>query len=105
MSDATIDCARCGRTTPPLPRPPVPGEAGRDIAARICPECWGEWSKMEVMVINELRLNFMDPSAQEVLEREMKKFLFLAETPHLPDHPDQQDQQGQQDQQDRPGDA
>ena len=30
---------------------------------------------MEVMVINELRLNFMDPAAQDVLHRRMREFL------------------------------
>jgi Fe-S cluster biosynthesis and repair protein YggX len=31
---------------------------------------------MEVMVINELRLNFMDPGAQETLNKHMREFLF-----------------------------
>jgi Fe-S cluster biosynthesis and repair protein YggX len=31
---------------------------------------------MEVMVINELRLNFMDPASQETLNRHMREFLF-----------------------------
>jgi Fe-S cluster biosynthesis and repair protein YggX len=90
-SENTLDCARCGRTAPALPKAPLPGEAGREVQERICGDCWDEWSKMEVMVINELRLNFMDPKAQDILTGEMKKFLFLAETPVLPDHPDQQD--------------
>ena len=29
------------------------------------------------MVINELRLNFMDPGAQQVLEKHMREFLSL----------------------------
>lgn len=29
------------------------------------------------MVINELRLNFMDPKSLEVLERHMREFLLL----------------------------
>ena len=32
---------------------------------------------MEVIVINELRLNFMDPAAQDILHRRMKEFLEL----------------------------
>ena len=31
---------------------------------------------MEVRVINELRLNFMDPEAQETLDRQLRAFLF-----------------------------
>ena len=50
---------------------------GQEIARRVCPECWAEWRNAEVMVINELKLNFMEPSAQEVLLAHMKQFLAL----------------------------
>jgi Fe-S cluster biosynthesis and repair protein YggX len=33
------------------------------------------------MVINELRLNFMDPAAQDVLNRQMREFLLLDPQP------------------------
>jgi Fe-S cluster biosynthesis and repair protein YggX len=71
-------CLRCGRAgAPRLARPPLPGAAGREVQARICADCWGEWGHAEVMVINELRLNFMDPASQEVLNRQMREFLHL----------------------------
>jgi Fe-S cluster biosynthesis and repair protein YggX len=38
---------------------------------------------MEVMVINELRLNFMDPGAQEVLSKHMREFLFSPPKPSV----------------------
>jgi Fe-S cluster biosynthesis and repair protein YggX len=75
--DATVHCARCGRTdAPALARQPLPGKRGAEIRERICADCWGEWLKMEVMVINELRLNFMDAAAQETLSKHMQDFLF-----------------------------
>jgi Fe-S cluster biosynthesis and repair protein YggX len=74
---ATVECARCGRSeAPALSRQPLPGKLGAEIQQRVCADCWGEWQKMEVMVINELRLNFMDPAAQETLNRQMREFLF-----------------------------
>jgi Fe-S cluster biosynthesis and repair protein YggX len=74
---ATVHCARCGRPeAPALPRQPLPGKLGAEVRERICLDCWNEWQKMEVMVINELRLNFMDPVAQETLTRQMREFLF-----------------------------
>lgn len=77
---ATVSCVRCGRDdAPALEAPPLPGAIGREVLASACRECWGEWEKAEVMVINELRLNFMDPRAQEILERHMREFLFLDE--------------------------
>ena len=59
---ATVHCVRCGRPeAPALPRQPYPGKLGAEIREKICADCWAEWQKMEVMVINELRLNFMEP--------------------------------------------
>jgi Fe-S cluster biosynthesis and repair protein YggX len=79
LSD-TVRCSRCGRDAAALARPPFPGRLGADIAARVCVDCWSEWQKMEVMVINELRLNFMDPEAQETLAQHMKNFLQLGDS-------------------------
>jgi Fe-S cluster biosynthesis and repair protein YggX len=74
---ATLQCVRCGRPeAPALARRPLPGAVGQEIQEKICADCWAEWQKMEVMVINELRLNFMDPGSQEILSRHMRDFLF-----------------------------
>jgi Fe-S cluster biosynthesis and repair protein YggX len=76
----TVHCARCGRPdAPALARRPLPGSQGDEIRQRICADCWNDWLRMEVMVINELRLNFMDPAAQETLSQHMWQFLFPAE--------------------------
>jgi Fe-S cluster biosynthesis and repair protein YggX len=85
---ATVHCARCGRPeAPALTRQPYPGKLGTEIREKICADCWGEWQKMEVMVINELRLNFMEPAAQETLSRHMKDFLFSG-GPEIGKNPD-----------------
>lgn len=74
---ATLACVHCGRPeASALPRPPIPGKLGQEIREKVCAACWNEWQRMEVMVINELRLNFMDPAAQETLNRHMREFLF-----------------------------
>jgi len=73
----TVTCKRCGQTKPALARAPMPGPLGETIHQSICADCWHEWEAAEVMVINELRLNFMDPAAQQVLERHMREFLTL----------------------------
>lgn len=73
----TVPCSRCGRTAPGLAKPPLPGALGREIGDKICADCWAEWQGMEVMVINELRLDFMDPGAQKVLEEHMRQFFGL----------------------------
>lgn len=76
----TITCARCGEVKPPLPKRVYPGSLGDAIQRSICSDCWQEWQHMEVMVINELRLNFMDPKAQDILVEQMREFLCLTET-------------------------
>ena len=79
---ATLACVHCGRPeAPALPRPPIPGKLGQEIREKVCADCWAEWQKMEVMVINELRLNFMDPASQEILEKHMREFLMLDPQP------------------------
>ena len=77
MSAALLTCARCGRAETPLARPPLGGRLGLEIQARVGADCWAEWQRVEVMVINELHLNFMDPAAQEILAAEMRRFLGL----------------------------
>jgi Fe-S cluster biosynthesis and repair protein YggX len=74
---ATIVCTRCRREVEPMAQPPMPGKVGREVQERVCADCWGEWQAMEVMVINELRLNFMDPTAQATLDQHMRQFLAL----------------------------
>ena len=79
MSDAapTALCVRCGERPAGLPRAPFGGALGQEIARRVCSACWAEWQGAEVMVINELKLNFMEPSAQEILAAHMKQFFHL----------------------------
>jgi Fe-S cluster biosynthesis and repair protein YggX len=47
----------------------------------VCASCWSEWERREVIVINELRLNFMDPEAQDILAAQMRDFLALDSGP------------------------
>jgi len=80
MADATgtLACVRCGRPdAPALRKAPLPGANGAELVAKVCADCWADWLKAEVMVINELRLNFMEPSAQEILNQQMRQFLQL----------------------------
>jgi Fe-S cluster biosynthesis and repair protein YggX len=74
-------CSRCGKSEPRLAELPFPGDQGTEIAARCCAGCWAEWLRAEVMVINELKLNFMDPAAQVALTSQMRTFLLLDEAP------------------------
>ncbi|HEY7529453.1 MAG TPA: Fe(2+)-trafficking protein [Gemmatimonadota bacterium] len=72
-----MTCARCGRTAEALPFPPYPDELGALIQRRICPACWSECLRRQTMVINEYRLDLLDPQAQEILTQDAIEFLGL----------------------------
>lgn len=74
---AQVTCTRCGRTAEGLPFPPYPDELGSRIQSRVCAACWREYMSRQLMVINEYRLDLMDPRAQEILTRDMIEFLNL----------------------------
>lgn len=76
---AEVECQRCGRTNAGLERPPYPDALGREIAEKICADCWEECKRIQVMVINENRLDLSDPRAQEILERATRDFLGLGQ--------------------------
>lgn len=79
-----VTCVRCHRTAPPIAGSSYPGKLGEELARKICADCWAEWQQAEVMVINELRLNFMDPRSQDVLVKHMREFLCLDAKPGDP---------------------
>ena len=73
----TLRCVRCGREAEGVVDPPVAGAVGEELETKIFRDCWAEWERAEIMVINELRLNFMDPRSQEILLQHMREFLAL----------------------------
>lgn len=72
-----VFCKRARKWAPPAQNVPWGGKLGEEIRANVCEETWNEWLNMEVMVINELRLNFMDPKSQDILIGHMREFLCL----------------------------
>lgn len=72
-----VSCVRCGQTAEAATGVAYGGKLGEEIRSKVCQSCWDEWEQAEVMVINELRLNFMDPEAQNVLIGHLREFLCL----------------------------
>jgi Fe-S cluster biosynthesis and repair protein YggX len=75
--DDWVFCRRLHRWGPAAQRVMWGGKLGAEIKANVSQEAWLEWQKMEVMVINELRLNFMDPKSQDILAQHLRQFLGL----------------------------
>lgn len=75
--ESLVFCKRCREWKQPVASVPWGGQLGEEIRTHVCEDTWREWMNMEVMVINELRLNFMDPKSQDVLIGHMREFLCL----------------------------
>ncbi|WP_194757200.1 oxidative damage protection protein [Aliidiomarina indica] len=72
----TVFCQRLQKEAEGLDFQLYPGELGQRIYQNISKEAWAEWQKKQTMLINEKRLNLMDPEARALIEKEMVAFLF-----------------------------
>jgi len=72
-----VTCSRCGQLGEPPPphRVPFPAPVKEKVLASICSNCWKEWEGMEVKVINEYRLSFMEPEHRAMLQKVCLEFL------------------------------
>ena len=73
---ADVKCSRCGQLKPGFERPPFPGTIGVRILGGICQDCWNQWTRQQMMLINHYGLNLMDPQARSFLTKNMEAFLF-----------------------------
>ena len=78
MTDRIIYCQKLGKEAKGLDYPPYPGDLGQRIYNEISEMAWQAWLSHQTMLINEYRLNVLEPKTRQFLEEEMKKFLFGA---------------------------
>ncbi|MCC5880077.1 MAG: oxidative damage protection protein [Idiomarina sp.] len=72
----TVFCQRLQQEAEGLDFQLYPGELGERIYQNISKQAWADWQKKQTMLINEKRLNMMDPDARAFLEKEMEAYLF-----------------------------
>ena len=72
----TVNCIKLGREAEGLDFPTYPGDLGKRIYASVSKEAWQMWMQHQTMLMNEYRLNPLDPKARKFIEGEMEKFLF-----------------------------
>ncbi|HET8898889.1 MAG TPA: oxidative damage protection protein [Rhodanobacteraceae bacterium] len=72
----TVYCVKLQREAEGLAYAPWPGELGKRIYAEISKQAWSEWLSHQTMLINENRINPLDPAARLFLAGELEKFLF-----------------------------
>ena len=71
-----VQCVKLGKEAEGLDMAPYPGELGQRIFENISKEAWQLWMGQQTILINENRLNVIDPEHRAFIEGEMKKFLF-----------------------------
>ncbi len=71
-----IFCAKLKAESEAMNAQPFPGPLGEKIFNQISKEGWKLWLAHQTMLINEYRLNLMDPKSREFLKEEMQKFFF-----------------------------
>jgi Fe-S cluster biosynthesis and repair protein YggX len=73
-----VKCVKLGREAEGLDFPTYPGELGKRIFENVSKEAWKMWIGQQTMLMNEYRLNPLDPKARKLIEQEMEKFFFGA---------------------------
>src|SRR5579872_4831094 len=71
-----VQCAKFGRKMEGLDRVPWKGEIGQRIYDNISKEAWKLWIEHSKMIMNEYRLNPLDPQSQKIMEEQMEQFFF-----------------------------
>ena len=59
---------------------PFPGAKGQELFDTVSKQAWQEWLKHQTTLINEKRLNVVEPDAKKFLEEQREKFFSNDET-------------------------
>lgn len=71
----TVFCRKYQKDMDGLEKPPYPGPKGQDLFDNVSKQAWQEWLQHQTMLINEKRLNLMEPETQQFLQQELEKFM------------------------------
>ena len=84
MSEKTVQCVKLKKELPALEEPPIPGALGEKIHQQVSAEAWRLFEEHFIMVTNELRLDLMDDSTNQIFFDQIDQFLFQ-DTAKLPE--------------------
>ena len=66
-----VHCVKLGKEAEGLDYPPFPG-----IWLNVSKEAWGEWTRLQTMMVNEYQLNLADLSARKHLMSQCERYFF-----------------------------
>jgi Fe-S cluster biosynthesis and repair protein YggX len=70
-----VFCRKYQQEMEGLAFPPFPGPVGQQVFENVSKQAWQDWLKEQTMIINENRLNMMEPQAQQFLAEQRERFL------------------------------
>lgn len=70
----TVYCVKLKKEAEALAVAPYPGEKGKWLLENVSKEAWAAWQHHQTMLINEKRLNLMDPETRKYLTEQMDKY-------------------------------
>jgi Fe-S cluster biosynthesis and repair protein YggX len=71
-----VHCVKFGKEMPGLDRVPWRGELGKRVYENVSKDAWKLWVEHSKMIMNEYRLNPIDPNSQKIMEEQMEQFFF-----------------------------
>ena len=79
----TVFCQNLQKEDQGLDYQLYPGEIGKRIYDHIGKEAWTSWQKKQTMIINEKKMNMMNPDDRAFLEKAMVEYLFEGKEPEI----------------------
>lgn len=70
----TVHCVRLKEEAEGLTVPPLPGPKGQWVFENVSQQAWTEWQIHQTRLINEKRLNLLEPEARQYLTEQMDKY-------------------------------
>jgi Fe-S cluster biosynthesis and repair protein YggX len=71
-----VHCVKFGKELPGLDRVPWRGELGKRVYENVSKDAWKLWIEHSKMIMNEYRLNPLDPNSQKIMEEQLEQFFF-----------------------------
>jgi Fe-S cluster biosynthesis and repair protein YggX len=71
-----VHCVKFDKELPGLDRVPWRGELGKRVYENVSKDAWKLWIEHSKMIMNEYRLNPLDPNSQKIMEEQLEQFFF-----------------------------
>jgi Fe-S cluster biosynthesis and repair protein YggX len=71
-----VHCVKFDKDMPGLERIPWKGDIGKRVYENVSADAWKLWIEHSKMLVNEYRLNPLDPASQKIMEEQMEQYFF-----------------------------